>query len=324
MSQRDLARLSEMLQDVHQAAQGADFEEFPHRVLRTLQRGLKVDKAWWGVNADRNIHTSVSLNLPADHLALWQRTKEWDPIAEAAIAQPGVTAMFNADRLRATPRKARWLKQFSIAHVLSTTWPHSALNITSFLSVYRTYQPFTEADRHFKQLLMPHLALAQASNWARHLQSRAALSGDREPSALAIVDASGLMHCADLQTAALLREEWPAWQGPRLAAPLLPLLQAPHRPWTGRRIQAQARPEPPQRGLWLVRLTRISRGSLLSPQELAVASTYARGLHHKQVAQVHGLAPATVRHYLRNVYTKLDISNKAALARLAAQEQWKA
>ena len=39
---------------------------------------------------------------------------------------------------------------------------------------------------------------------------------------------------------------------------------------------------------------------------------------HKEIARDLALAPATVRHYIRNAYAKLGISDKAALGRLIA------
>jgi DNA-binding NarL/FixJ family response regulator len=43
---------------------------------------------------------------------------------------------------------------------------------------------------------------------------------------------------------------------------------------------------------------------------------YAEGETHKDIARLTGLTPSTVRHYLREAYSKLNIDNKAALANL--------
>ena len=39
---------------------------------------------------------------------------------------------------------------------------------------------------------------------------------------------------------------------------------------------------------------------------------------YKEIARDLRLSPATVRHYIRNAYTKLEVSDKAALGRLIA------
>ncbi len=312
MSADGLERLSTTLHEVHRAAQDVAFEKFQPFVLQHLQRALRIDKAWWGINADRHIHTSVALHLPPSHLADWQSTKEWDPIAEEAISHPGQTAMFNSDRLRAMPRKWAWLQRYGIAHVLSTTYPHPTLNITSFLSLYRTRVAFNESERRLVQCLMPHLALALTANWMKHLRMQGASA-----LTMAIVDASGLIHCAEAAFAELLHEEWPQWVGPFLPIPWRKVASAPSAPLVARHIQVEIEP---LRDLYLLRLSRRSPLLLLTARERSVAHEFAEGKSYKEVAQGLSLAPATVRHYLRNVYFKLGVTNKAELIRIATRD----
>jgi DNA-binding CsgD family transcriptional regulator len=54
----------------------------------------------------------------------------------------------------------------------------------------------------------------------------------------------------------------------------------------------------------------------LSPREKTIAKPFAVGQSYKQIAAQLGLSPATVRHHLRSIYTKANISNKSALAGL--------
>jgi DNA-binding NarL/FixJ family response regulator len=54
----------------------------------------------------------------------------------------------------------------------------------------------------------------------------------------------------------------------------------------------------------------------LSARERLVAEAFGAGLSYKEVARQLEMAPTTVRHHLRNVYVKLDVSNKAAITRL--------
>lgn len=54
----------------------------------------------------------------------------------------------------------------------------------------------------------------------------------------------------------------------------------------------------------------------LSRRERTVAASFAEGHSHKEVAESLGLSPATVRHHLRRIYSKLAVSDKAALSRL--------
>jgi DNA-binding NarL/FixJ family response regulator len=54
----------------------------------------------------------------------------------------------------------------------------------------------------------------------------------------------------------------------------------------------------------------------LTPRELAVATAFGEGQSHKTIALRFGISPATVRHYLRTIYAKTNVSNKAELANL--------
>lgn len=54
----------------------------------------------------------------------------------------------------------------------------------------------------------------------------------------------------------------------------------------------------------------------LTPRERDVAQAYAAGRSYREVAEELGMSPVTVRHHLRSAYTKLDVQDKAMLARV--------
>lgn len=86
------------------------------------------------------------------------------------------------------------------------------------------------------------------------------------------------------------------------------------------------RPEREQlQGAWphvsrAIALQRRGRGAParllagLSPREQEVAQRFAEGLSHKEIARRLGVSPHTVRSQLSQLYRKLDIHDKAALA----------
>jgi DNA-binding CsgD family transcriptional regulator len=55
----------------------------------------------------------------------------------------------------------------------------------------------------------------------------------------------------------------------------------------------------------------------LTPQELQISRYVAQGLRNKEVAARLYLSPRTIEYHLRNVFSKLGISSRAQLARLA-------
>lgn len=61
------------------------------------------------------------------------------------------------------------------------------------------------------------------------------------------------------------------------------------------------------------RLRAIDR---LTPRESDVARAFSSGQSYKEVARALQLSPATVRHYLREIYIKLGLTDKAELASL--------
>lgn len=64
---------------------------------------------------------------------------------------------------------------------------------------------------------------------------------------------------------------------------------------------------------------RPDRGwASLTPAELAVVRVVAKGLTNRAAAEELSLSPDTVNTHLRHVFTKLDISSRAELARLVA------
>jgi DNA-binding NarL/FixJ family response regulator len=70
--------------------------------------------------------------------------------------------------------------------------------------------------------------------------------------------------------------------------------------------------------LVLLSLAPQRRAALLPPREMSVALLFADGHSHKVIARETGLAPATVRTYLREAYLRLGVSDKVALGRVLA------
>jgi len=57
----------------------------------------------------------------------------------------------------------------------------------------------------------------------------------------------------------------------------------------------------------------------LSARETDVARLFGDGRTYKEIAQVLGMSPNTVRHHIRSIYTKLGVNSKAEIAHLLHQ-----
>lgn len=236
-----------------------------------------------------------------------------DPIATQAIAHPFSTALFNERELSRYPTLQAMLMKYDIRHVLCTHTPEISLGLHAFLSIYRAKTPFTETERKLKQTVMPHMIHALHLSWRKHLESALLdTSTEEQLVANAICDKSGLILSAEELFARFMTIEWPRWRGPVLPEDLLTHLRH-GRQFRGRKIRAAFRDVS---GLFLVRVSERKLISELSSRELTVAQRYAFGKTYKVIAQEIGVTPNTVRHYIRTVFNKLQVKNKAELSRI--------
>ena len=296
--------------------QAVPFEAFQPAALAAAGALLPHDASWWGLSSGLEIHTQHVTGLDPGFRDAWDPIKDHDGIAQAVFEDPGRTVHFGPGELSRWPRLALFLAGYDIRHVLCTVLVEPSLGLTAFLSLYRRNRPFSEADRQLKQVVFPHLCHALNQSWQRALTLVGPANGrDGARRLRAVCDPDGLVFTADTGFAALLRAEFSDWVGPLLPRALVEALRrAPrfdsHRldyRWQrlGRAVLLEIAPLGPLRSLTL--------------RERQVAERYASGMTHKGIARDLGLSPTTVRHYIRNCFGKLHISDKAALASLMVE-----
>lgn len=305
---------SVLLLDLYRLARELPLADFQRRVLERLQDVVPFDGAWWGMSrVDRQLHSSFPFHMPDNFVGYWQNMREYDVLAETVIREPAITINMNASQAVTNPVFEEFLRVFDIRHVLCTLLMNPALNLTTFLSLYRKHEspPFTEGERMLKQLVMPHLWAAWTSNWIAQLAYSRAHSVSNS-AAMAVADQRGTLHAAEPRFAELLRVEWPAWSGPELPAAFATAVSTGGTV-TGSRTTARLIPV---QGLHLVELRERSPLDQLTMRELDIARQFGRGESYKQIAAELHVAPATVRAHLRAIYSKLHISDKGELANL--------
>jgi DNA-binding CsgD family transcriptional regulator len=197
---------------------------------------------------------------------------------------------------------------------MCTLLVNPTLNLHTFLSLYRRSektQPFSESERQLKQLVMPHLWAAWASNWISQLASAKAHSFSSRVT-LAVADQKGMLHAAEARFSDLMQREWPRWMGPELPADIRAGLgdeRAVERSHLTTRVMTVS-------GLYLVEVRQRSPLDRLTPRELLIAERFGSGKSYKEIAAALPVSPATVRAHLRAIYSKLEISDKTELAAL--------
>jgi len=312
--------LSSLLLELYRCSRELPLAEFQMRALARLRAELPFDSAWWGVSAhNRLIRSSFTYQLPDHYGSLYQDCVcDTDTLAEATLACPDTAIHFTPHDMGRSPGLNRLTDHFGIQQSLCFASPMTPTrDFVTHLSLYRHESSplFTEQERSFMELVAPHLWATWTSNWTSSwiVQRRA---GDprntRTHVARAIADQYGTLYRAEPRFLELMHLEWPQWQGPELPLNLRKQLQTDGQHCGSATLVRHS----PVLGLTLLEMQLRSALESLTPRELTVAAAFGEGLSHKIIASRLGLTPATVRHYLRRIYAKTNISNKAELANL--------
>jgi DNA-binding CsgD family transcriptional regulator len=276
---------------------------------------LSFDAAWWGVaHTSHDIHSSFPYKLPADYANFYlAHVSDTDTLAEAGLSHIGTTIRFGTADFAASAGLSRLTQTFGIQQALCTVLSTPTLNLSMFISLYRNRvdPAYREAERLFCDWVAPHLWATWTANWIAQMEHiRANNAASRV--AHAICDQRGVLHSAEPRFVELMRAEWPDWHGPSLPEQLRQQAAAAGE-FRGNTIALRRFDAC---GLTLMEARLNSALDALSPREKTIAEAFAVGESYKQIAARLGLSPATVRHHLRSIYTKTNISNKSALTGL--------
>jgi DNA-binding CsgD family transcriptional regulator len=317
----------DVLLNLYRAARELPIESFQESALGLVKPLLQFESAVWGagirLQAGVVVHLAHLHEMPIEYLAEWESLNPQDRVIPAVVADPGRPKLFHSPTLFAgregSPmldftKRAGW--QMSMVTAFLVPGQRSA----QWMSLYRSDPDhhYSEQEQRIAQFLMPHLVEALTINRALNLQT---VYGDHAgPSELlALCDRKGLLHYADPGFVAVLASEWPGFDGGTLPRELLtPCIRDRQPCFTGRSIRVDVRDADE---VLFLRARRNSRLDDLSPREREIARQFAQGRSHKEIAKSVGISPATVRHHLSGVYTKLDIHDKAQLA--VAMRQWR-
>ncbi len=315
-----LESYSDLLLKLYRAGRTAPPDAFRAQAFALLENFIAFDAAYWGLAAvDTGVEDYIgaqvldvyNYKMPPKTYERYIRNRADDSFVAAASKNPGVTI---ATSFCDWYPESYWpyVDKLGFHQYMITIVKHPPTGLETGINLMRADagRPFSETDRRMKQALMPHLieafARSQIEPWLRNT-----LPVPQFPSA-AIVDESGaLRHAAD-GFAAMLQTEWPDWRGPALPEPLRTLMTTSK---TGHYVGAKiAASFHRQEHMALVQLRPARLADHLSERQLSVARHTAEGLSHKEIGQLTGLRPTTVRNYLSNVYRKLGVSNKLQLA----------
>lgn len=129
--------------------------------------------------------------------------------------------------------------------------------------------------------------------------------------AFALSDRQGRLFYLGRQLGTVLEKGAGNWLGTMLPATFIGALKKA--PCSMQLASAKPMLEPTGHLVAIILVCNNSRKSVISPRELSAAMLYAQGHSYKEIARLLCLTPATVRTCLRNVYAKLEVTNKIEL-----------
>lgn len=302
---------SDFLLELYHDASECTPDELRLRVLRNLQRFIPFDFGVWGGGwADGRLVTDLTvLNQSEAILGDWGTVADHDAFCDLTLNRLGTTARFDdVPEYRASLAYNEHWRQFDASHMMATILGEKTDGYVSFVGLCADDRPmtFSDSERGFKQMLMPHLSQALRMN--RELcTGRAAM----EDEAIALVDQQGWVLCTQGPFRDFAMQEWRGGIA-QLPAVMMGVLKRGNR-WRGELLDARMSRFGSN---YFVHLSVHSTLSGLSPREREVAGLFASGMTNKQVARALGTSPSTVRNQLVRIYEKLGISSKAELAGL--------
>lgn len=322
--------LSAFLLNLYRLARTCPVSSFQDEAFDLLAGQLAFDSARW-TSGDllpdlrRDIHHCYLKNEPLElHTAYHEVMMLDQPMLDLLRDRTqaiGVIAYQSAARFasRELASFRQYQRRFAHENVLTAASKKRSNSLCHFrhVSIYRAHEEhrFTDSDRTFMHLALPHMLEAQTVNAAISNVSH----GIDGPSSNSpnVADLGGFLLSENASLRALLHGEWPAWTPPCLPSPLWDSLRHKFE-FQGKCIVAVAsRVE----DLVIFRVRRRCPADALSQRELEVAQRIAAGDGHKQIARSLGITPATARNHVQRIHGKLDARNAAGVIAALAMRQ---
>ncbi|WP_051208041.1 helix-turn-helix transcriptional regulator [Saccharospirillum impatiens] len=311
-----LRTFSRCILNLPDPAETTDPQDWLSEAVAALQPLVKFDSAWWGqVEADhaagvaRNVmHGSHGLS---PRFALeWNAISCSDDFARASINRLGEAIVLNhSEDLAESTDVTHFALKHGLHHCMAVTLRFRASGLLFFISLYRNHTgpDFTPMEALWLEEFSTHLldgwvhclALANQGRFRDHWDSAA------------LTNAAGRILYIGKELSHLLDDQFEDWQGTEMPDALVRSLTTKRRsPYRRDRTGLLVQPFGKLASFTLCR----DAYRMPPPRELSAALLYAKGQSYKEVARSLGVTPATVRTYLRQVYSQLNVNNKMALA----------
>lgn len=313
---------SRLLIDLYQSARQLPIPEFQAHAIILLKSVCRIDSA---VCATGRIHPQSGVafhsiflhNICDEFISAHAEIADQDILASEVARSAGRACVFNLRELmpaRKYPAVAAFDARFEMQNMLGQLNVDGAIDSIDGILLWRSKidDRFSDGEHRLGIELLPHFIEASTLNrlvWLNQLtENTIARRGVR-----ALANAGGVLYTHDAEFIDLLKQEWPDWSPPILPPELTEALrQSPSRRFDGKRMVVSASLT---NGM-LFLLARKKQGLAgLTPAQLAVARLIANGHSYKEAATELSLSERTIRNHMSAAYARLDLPNKAALAR---------
>lgn len=328
---------NKLVLDLYDIAQHARVEEFTESALRSIKRLLHFDSAAvvdFAISAQQKVHiravqlhqapmeklrdrlAKVDAEAPVKGEAL--RTR--DTIMQTAFLQRGRSLTAAVSEVFSDREILAYCHKYETAHSLAFVGDASwGLGHIPGVALWRGNRRnnYLPEQAQLADILLPHLCQAKRI----HTRLAGAAFGEPDGAHSVIASMDGCIQVADPATFGLFQREWSQWSPPFLPLTLMDALRSHgEMRFTGKHIAVRAQMQGALVCL-LVTGRRDNGTELLTAAERRVAQLAASGKQYKEIANAIGVSPSTVRNQLHEVYRKLGVPNKAALAALLARRQ---
>lgn len=318
---------NDLLADLYQSAISVPPESFQDSVFKQMDRVIGFDRAWWGImshNRDSfDLYSSYRHELPLEFEEHWQEVRNDDALAVDAHSQPRTTIRFDEKALHSTPGLASLNTEHDLRHALCTSVFLPDRQSFLFISLFRSgsdARPFNSDEVYLKQLLTPHLYSCWRTNLYADIE-RSRHANKSKDVASAFIDRNGRIIYADSAFGDLIAERWPTWNGRDIPIQLLET-RSTSKNSSGKKSIGLFVSQQYAGGLLRLDIRKSSLIDKLANREREIARYFALGHSYKEIALLTKLSPATVRHYLRVIYEKLEINDKAELVRMMGRHDF--
>ena len=310
--------LSTFLLELHGKRTALGYQAMQRTAFEDLRRLIPLDGGLLAIGTIQNGvpqgHDVFLFEKPPALMESWEKVKHLDRLAFLATASPGKTINVSAsgpvyDGCEAVREHCA---RFDLEHMMCTAHIYAEAGLYWVMSVYRSPRmpAFAETERELAEMVSPHVFAATRNARLGELRTLTRVGDGGHGQLAAISSATGLVLEAEPGLVDVMRREWPMWTGPFVPPPLELMLRTGTGRFIGKRIVVRVDAADDAR---LVHVRSRVAADELTERERSIAEAFSLGETHRDIGSRLGIAPATVRRHLANVYEKLAVSRKAEL-----------